>query len=245
MRLFIVYILLISFGWLLSSFDFNSNEPNDKSFIIIELFTSQGCSSCPAADKLLSNLMASNDRILALSFHVSYWNYLGWKDPYSKEEFTNRQRKYSRVMGLSRVYTPQMIINGQDEFVGSNKKYAEQSLKEALSKNTLHKIKLSLNIEGKSIKGQYTLAGSTSGYMINLALVERDVSNIVPRGENSGRTLHHDNVVRSFKTIEAHNTGEVSINLPSGIAIEKSIIIAYVQHSETLKITGAAKHNLN
>lgn len=245
MRLFFVYILLLSFGWLLSSFDFTTNEPGDKPYIVIELFTSQGCSSCPAADKLLSNLMSSDDHILALSFHVSYWNYLGWKDPYSKEEFTNRQRKYSRTMDLGRVYTPQMIVNGDDEFVGSNKNRAERSVQEALKKQSQHKVGISVKLDGNTVEGQYKLEGKTSGYVVNLALVERDVSNIVPRGENRGRTLHHDNVVRSFEVISAKSNGDFSFSLPSDIDLEKSSVIAYVQHGETLKITGATKYSLD
>ncbi len=241
MRRFIIYILLLSGGWLLSSFELTSDLKEEESYVVVELFTSQGCSSCPAADKVLSDLMTNNERILALSFHVSYWNYLGWKDPYSKDEFTNRQRKYSRAMDLGRVYTPQMIVNGNDEFVGSNKSQAEKYVKEALKKQAQHKIGISVKLDGNTIKGQYKLEGKASDYLVNLALVERDVSNTVPRGENRGRTLHHDNVVHALEVFTAKKSDDFSISLPSAIDLEKSSIIAYVQHAQTLNITGATK----
>src|SRR5258708_28691391 len=93
--------------------------------VVIELFTSQGCSSCPAADKNLAEIIekaeVNGQQVIGLSFHVDYWNYIGWKDPYSKAEFTERQRKYSAHMNSESVYTPQMIVNSEKEFIGSDK----------------------------------------------------------------------------------------------------------------------------
>ncbi|MEM6525653.1 MAG: DUF1223 domain-containing protein, partial [Bacteroidota bacterium] len=105
----------------LTSFNSLTDNPKvaDHGVAVVELFTSQGCSSCPSADKNLSQLIKDkNDRkVFGLSFHVSYWNYLGWKDPYSKEAFTERQRKYAAKFANSSIYTPQMIVNGKEEFV--------------------------------------------------------------------------------------------------------------------------------
>jgi hypothetical protein len=101
--------------------------------VLIELFTSEGCSSCPPADRLLEKLAAeNNDKVYVLSFHVDYWNYIGWKDPFSQARFSQRQRNYARQFSLESIYTPQMVVNGVAEFVGSD----EQKLRAAIAKNS-------------------------------------------------------------------------------------------------------------
>src|SRR5437899_2881738 len=103
--------------------------------VVVELFTSQGCSSCPAADKNLAEIIekaeANGQQVIGLSFHVDYWNYIGWKDPYSKAEFTERQRKYALRMNSENIYTPQMIVNGESEFVGSDKNTSTKEIGKA------------------------------------------------------------------------------------------------------------------
>ena len=116
--------------------------------VIVELFTSQGCSSCPAADRLLSKLKKTSSKVIPLSFHVSYWNYLGWTDPYSQEAFSKRQRLYARTLRSS-VYTPQMVFNGSSECVGSSAAQVDHNIREALETKTTNKIALKLNRQGK------------------------------------------------------------------------------------------------
>jgi hypothetical protein len=114
--------------------------------VVVELFTSQGCSSCPAADKNLADLIekaeAKGQLIIGLSFHVDYWNYIGWKDPYSKSDFTERQRKYASHLNSESVYTPQMIVNGEKEFVGSDKSSATTQITKALQNKMLFNISI-------------------------------------------------------------------------------------------------------
>lgn len=224
-------------GFVLTSFLWNP-KPDSGSVAVIELFTSQGCSSCPAADKLLSEL-SKNENIIPLSFHVSYWNYLGWKDPYSSEQFTERQRTYAKKLKLRSIYTPQMIVNGTSEFVGSNRSRAESAVKNAISSQEIR-----LNaIEQKqnSVVFNYSISGTIENEWLNVALVERHVKNEVPRGENRGRVLEHDNVVRVFKTLEASQSGSVSLTLPGNLNAGNTMVIAYVQKQNTFEITGAAK----
>src|SRR5258706_7835451 len=106
--------------------------------VVIELFTSQGCSSCPAADKNLAEIIEDAEKngqpVYGLSFHVDYWNYIGWKDPYSNPGYTARQHQYAQKLNSESVYTPQMIVNGEIEFVGSNKKASSEAVASALSK---------------------------------------------------------------------------------------------------------------
>jgi len=234
----LVVLVFLVVGALLALSFVKSDNPNP---IVVELFTSQGCSSCPSADKLLSEL-SKNENVLALSFHVSYWNSLGWKDPYSSGQFTERQRAYARKLHLSSIYTPQMIVNGSSEFVGSNRSRAQSEINKATSSQ---EVNLKVVSQGQSLVTiNYALSGVIENTLINIALVERHVKNEVPRGENRGRTLEHDNVVRVFKTEEAKRKGSVSITLPKNLNMKNAIVIAYTQKQHTFKITGAAKLTL-
>lgn len=214
-------------------------EGTDKT-VVIELFTSQGCSSCPAADKLLMEL-AQNENVIPLSFHVSYWNYLGWKDPYSSDQYTERQRAYAKKLHLSSIYTPQMIVNGTNEFVGSNRGKAVNAIRNA---KTSQKIKLKImDKNNASLKLSYSIDHLIKGELIHFALVDKYVKNEVPRGENRGRVLSHYNVVRVFKTLEANKSGNITISLPENLT-KNTMVIAYVQDQNSFKITGASKLSL-
>ena len=92
----------------------------DRPAVLLELFTSQGCSSCPAADALFRDVLSKHSDLLTLSLHVDYWDYIGWKDSFAKRQFTTRQKTYAQRSGRKSVYTPQVIVNGQDHVVGSN-----------------------------------------------------------------------------------------------------------------------------
>lgn len=221
-----------------------SKEPiKERSGIaVVELFTSQGCSSCPAADANLSEIIDQNsDRnIFGLSFHVSYWNYLGWKDPYSKEEYTARQREYASHFRNSTIYTPQMVVNGTREFVGSDKALSKKILQRALLDQPKHTIDIDAQLLKNKVVITYTIEGTTTNSVLNVALVERDLKNTIPRGENRNKTLHHDNVVRSFTSLGISEKGEIDIKLPDGFNLKNGSIIAYVQNTTSMEITGAS-----
>jgi len=230
-------MLIALFAGIIITLSFEQN--NDPAPVaIIELFTSQGCSSCPSADKLLSEL-SEKENVLALSFHVSYWNYLGWKDPYSSEQFTERQRTYAKKLHLNSIYTPQMIVNGTDEFVGSSRVKAEVAIKQATSTQEVQ-LQMTSNKEN-AIVVNYKLTGSTENEWFNIALVEKHVKNEVPRGENQGKVLEHDNVVRVFKILEAKKSGSITITLPEKSNMQNAMVIAYIQRQNTFEITGADK----
>ena len=216
-------------------------------FAVVELFTSEGCSSCPPADKLLGQIderaRADGSRVFPLAFHVDYWNHLGWTDPFSSEASSNRQRDYGRALHLESIYTPQMIVNGEREFVGSNGEIAEKAVSEALSRPGENTITLHLGVgrEYGDVLTEYDVAGERKGRVLNIALVESDLTVKVPRGENSGRTLRHDNVVRQFTTVRLDDAaqGNLSIPVPPGAQRKKLLVIAYVQDPVSMKITGA------
>ena len=216
-----------------------------QSFVVIELFTSQGCSSCPAADKNLSEIIQRAERegkpVYGLSFHVDYWNYIGWKDPYSSKEFTERQRKYSKEMGSDGVYTPQMIVNGESEFVGSQKGSAEKAIEEALKKKPSFQILISdLEVIDDRLRLRYTIDKSPGDETVNVAVVERDVENYVARGENSGKTLHHDNVVREFKSFPLQRQGQLEIKIPP-LNSTKTSVILFIQDKHQKILSASVK----
>ncbi|TWU08029.1 DUF1223 domain-containing protein [Stieleria varia] len=210
---------------------------------VVELFTSQGCSSCPPADAVLRQLSerADKDRVLVLSFHVDYWNRLGWRDPYSSAQASDRQRAYATVFESSRVYTPQMIVGGVQQFAGSDVKKANDAIAEALQRPATCTIKLSKQLDDASMNIQYAVNGHRERDVLNLAIVQ-DVSPIeVTRGENAGRYLGHANVVRHFQVVELDESGSgsVSIKLPKELVRADSQLIAYVQDAKTFAISGA------
>ncbi|SRR5258708_25242073 len=234
----ILNILILT---LITSASFSQHNP-----VVIELFTSQGCSSCPAADKNLAEIIEDAEKngqpVYGLSFHVDYWNYIGWKDPYSKPDYTARQRQYAQKLNSESVYTPQMIVNGEVEFVGSNKKASSDAIARALSKKMPYRISLN-NIQQKEGKIflSYSLDNIPNEATVNAAIVERNVENNVSRGENSGRKLAHKNVVRSFVSAQLQKSGELVIEFPSGISA--SSVIVFIQDKE-FRITGASFKNI-
>ena len=174
----------------------------DDPKVVLELFTSQGCSSCPSADAYLGELAATRDDVVALSFHVDYWNYIGWEDRFATEETTTRQRDYGRALGIAYIYTPQLVIDGKRHVVGSNKRAVEKAI--SISKKTkARRVPVALSARGS---GSLTVRiGESNGYhgaaTIWLISVDRKHTTSVDAGENRGRTLVNHNVVRDFRSI--------------------------------------------
>lgn len=167
--------------------------------VLVELFTSEGCSSCPPADDLLSRLTleqpGSGVSIVALGLHVDYWNRLGWTDPFSKSEFSARQQWYASGFRNNGPYTPQMVVDGVAEFVGSDSRQAERALQAAV-RSTKRPVKLTWD---KDLHIDIPAASGGTPSDIVLALTEDRLTTNVQRGENGGRTLRHAAVVRSWK----------------------------------------------
>lgn len=160
--------------------------------VVIELFTSQSCSSCPPADRNLATL-SENPNVIALGFHVTYWNHLHWKDTLSKEFATDRQRAYASYKGNGRVYTPQMIINGSEEFVGSRSGDIKRALERA---QTVAPI--TIKSSGKASL-EITLPEIKSGnYTLWVAAIRNEHTQAIPSGENRGRTVTYRNAVTSL-----------------------------------------------
>lgn len=213
--------------------------------VVIELFTSQGCSSCPLADKNLAEIIDIAEKngqpVYGLSFHVDYWNYIGWKDPYSKKEFTERQKKYASIINPESVYTPQMIVNGKVEFVGSDRKTSNNEVIKSLQEKPEYVVSVTkIERENGKIFVSYSLDKAPSNQTINIALVEKQAGNEVTRGENSGRRLTHRNVVRSFASAKAKKEDIVSLSYNQRDS--ELQLIVFTQNGEW-GVTGATAKN--
>ncbi len=206
-----------------------------EGFALVELFTSEGCSSCPPADKLLAEIVAEAGKkkrpVHGVAFHVDYWNQLGWKDSFSAPAWTQRQQAYSQQFKLRSVYTPQMIVNGTVQFVGANRSLAATAIEKALARPA--PMMLTMQPTGEC---KITPAGK--GVVIHVALVENGLSRNVTRGENAGKKLVHTNVVRTLATTKPDASGAATVKIPS-LKSPNQKLIGWVQDTGTGKILGA------
>jgi len=212
--------------------------------VLVELFTSEGCSSCPPADALLARLLKAQPvpgaTVVGLSEHVDYWDSLGWKDPFSNALFTRRQEDYSRVVARGRVYTPQMVVGGRLDVLGSDEMAARSAVAHAAAEP--HGI-LRLERRGKDVHLTAQDLPAHADARVLLAVVEDGLSNRVLRGENEGRTLSHAAVVRSLRRIGI--ASGPSFELDAEPALDPSWkaprFIAFVQEEKSRKVLAAAE----
>jgi hypothetical protein len=191
------------------------------SAVLIELFTSEGCSDCPPADDLLRQVSGRQTEdgqlIVGISEHVTYWNSLGWKDPFSDDQYTDRQNAYGAHFGLDSVYTPQMVVNGREQFVGSDRRALVAALASEADRKQIELHITSAQIAEKNIAFTYTaMSLPTNGSLQLVAVLVDDMDrSSVSRGENSGRNLTHVSVARAIAPLGAlHETEGQSLSLP-------------------------------
>ena len=237
-------IFLIALGMPLVLPTDKTAKPAAQSVVVLELFTSQGCSSCPPADKAMQDITEqatrSGQAVYGLSFHVDYWNRLGWQDPFSSKQFTDRQRQYDRAL-KTQTYTPQLIINGKQDVIGGQRGRIEQVIQTIQKQPASASVGIDGNVNqgAKQVTVNYTL--STAGpYRVNVALVQKEARTPVKNGENAGRMLVNTNVVRAFKTIDGTNTsGSLSLPLPADLPSNQSAVLVYVQRTDSGQVVGA------
>jgi hypothetical protein len=221
--------LPLAFGLVLAAIPAWAQEP-----VVVELFTSEGCSSCPPADALLAEL-AARPGVLALSFHVDYWDGLGWKDPYSSAAATARQRRYVDELGVGTLYTPQIVVDGRWQAVGSDRGEVARAL--AAARNAPAALPVALAVDRGEV--QVTIGSGGSGVAGAVLLVgfDRSRTDRVARGENAGRTLAHADVVRGIAQIGRFDGTAATISAPIGWPAER--LAAIVQATDG-RILGAA-----
>jgi hypothetical protein len=206
---------------------------------VIELFTSQGCSSCPPADTLLGEL-SRQPNVLALALHVDYWNDLGWTDPYSLRDAVIRQSAYSKARGQDSIYTPQVVVDGRDEYLGSDRSKIERAIGEVRTG-----VPITLDVADRNLV--IALGGAqclTPSDVFAVTFLRKAVSKI-GRGENSGRTLEEFNIVRSIRKIGKWSGEAVTFHVPlSAVPRDATDFAVLVQLPGQAQIIGAATRAL-
>jgi hypothetical protein len=240
----IIFLIGISLTSLLAfSFSKMDRKSADSNFVVLELFTSQGCSSCPSADKLLAKTyeeaQKNHMQLFVLSYHVDYWDRLGWKDPFSQSLFTKRQYEYAKQFGLQGVYTPQVVVNGAKEFVGSD----SRKLNSVLESNLNPKAKIDISLEdvkwqNSQVSFGYNLKGDFKNSQLQVAILSKKEETNIPRGENSGLKLAGSNVVRVLQTVKTAEKSTISVALPKDLTQGNTRIIVFVQDVKTLQVVG-------
>jgi hypothetical protein len=215
--------------------------------VVIELFTSEGCSSCPPADLLLRRLQREQPvpgvEVIPLSEHVDYWNQLGWKDPFSSRGFTDRQRQYADVFHKDGPYTPQMVVDGAAEFVGSDGPNALKAIAEAARRP---KASVSLSCQANPLRLQVRIDNVREDADVVLVIAENELESNVIRGENRGLRMGHDGVTRRMAVI-GRAKKQQSFAAEPKIAIEKDwrpenlSAVVLLQDRSTYRIQGAGK----
>ncbi|MCM2316640.1 MAG: DUF1223 domain-containing protein [Thermoanaerobaculia bacterium] len=227
----------------------SSPPPAAEGIAVLELFTSQGCSSCPPADALLAKLDSEpslRGRVIALSFHVDYWNHLGWSDPFSAREWSQRQRDYSRTL-RGDVYTPQLVVNGTRGIVGSSEHAVRDAIGAAIVEAPSARLMLSaMSTPSGAIAIDVKGTQSTGATLeVWVALVEDGLVTDVGRGENGGRTLRNDNVVRVLQRAatlrpRGDGAGQLEIRPDPSWKLDRLEVVAFAQSPKSSKIHGAA-----
>jgi hypothetical protein len=225
--------------------------PESRQPVLVELFTSEGCSSCPPADRNLIFLEnqqpVARAEIITLAFHVDYWDRLGWKDRFSSAQFSTRQASYADAFKLDSNYTPQMIVDGSAEFVGSD---SGKATKEILAATGSAKASVELDVTANRLKAKITNAPKHGEATVFAAIAEDGISSRVERGENAGNTLNHVSVVRELKSLGVLPADKNDVELSSDFQIgadwksENLKVVVFVQENGTRRVIGAGRSKL-
>jgi len=242
-------LLAVSLGFAFTRIHRPAKNTNaTPGFALIELYTSEGCSSCPPADKLVAKIAQEykEKEVYILAYHVDYWNNLGWRDVFSSPQYSQRQRNYADYLHLDGVYTPQAIVNGKTEFVGSEEGKMQAAIQAGLSKSATAELVLTnLKIGNNKASLQYTITGAANASLV-LAVIEKHAQTQVKAGENSGHMLPHINIVQKFQTISLKNdSGNAEISLPDGFNAKDWGITAFIQSNRDGAILAVQKANVD
>lgn len=229
--------ILTAFAIGLGAIGANADEAK-KAPVVVELFTSQGCSSCPPADEFLGRI-ADRDDIIALSLHVDYWDYLGWKDVYGLPGHSDRQRKYAAYMKERMVYTPQIVINGQEGMVGSRTAMVEDAIERYRAQPAAATV--SITLMGERLVVDVKPVETTSGHVV-MAWYSRAENVVIGAGENSGRRIVYHNVVRGWADLGDWRGGRIAITAPKPMSADGVAVL--VQSEATGRILGAGQLSL-
>lgn len=220
--------------------------------VLVELFTSEGCSSCPPADRVLTQLEKEqpnpNAEIITLALHVDYWDSLSWKDEYSSAMFSQRQTVYGQKFQLGSIYTPQMVVDGQTQFVGSNLETANKAITDN-AKNA--KATIELANADNNLKIKISDAPKHENATVFLAITEDNLASNVRGGENSGKKLEHTSIVRELKSLGMLSAEQKNLELENALQIqpnwkrENLKFVVFVQENASRKILGVNRKSIS
>jgi len=222
----------------------NPLNPQYPGIAVVELFTSEGCSSCPSADATLARVAERAERagrnIFPVELHVDYWDYLGWRDPFDDARYSERQATYRALSGST--YTPQAVVNGVSDCVGSNEARLSSLIEAELAKPATTQLQLSARFSAAGVQAHYQIDASEPAQTLALIVVEARRESAVLRGENAGERLAHRNVARAFATrplAPGHGAGDWELALPAGFVRDGARVLAFAEGAHG-GITGAA-----
>ncbi|SDK97274.1 DUF1223 domain-containing protein [Aliiruegeria lutimaris] len=205
-------------GWAESAANDAGSSP-----VVVELFTSQGCSSCPPADALLAHLAERSD-ILPLALHVDYWDYIGWADSFARPEHTKRQKSYARVVGSHTIYTPQMVVGGVTHIVGAKPMELAEAVMELMPRAS--EIKLSAERRGDIVHLSAPALTESGDYAVQLVRFLPKSKVAIERGENAGKTIVYSNIVTDWETLGKWSGDEpLALELPVAGPEEGAVIV--------------------
>jgi len=212
---------------------FSQSNQDKKGFALLELYTSEGCSSCPPADELLGKIQneLKDKNVYVLSYHVDYWDKQGWKDIFSNADFTKRQYDYAKYMEKDPIYTPQVIINGKIDYVGSQETSLRNGIKSALSKPVSTNLSLEASQNANSLSVNYNVESTSKNSRLLIAVVQKEAKSNVKRGENAHRVLSHYQIVRNLQSVDLNKAkkGTALVHLPKNYNAHDFEIIGFVQ----------------
>jgi hypothetical protein len=206
--------------------------------VVVELFTSQGCSSCPPADAIIRNLArdpALRGKVIPLAFHVDYWNHLGWTDPFSSKDWSRRQMFYVRAMSVKSAYTPQAVVNGAEQFVGSRQSSMSAAITKASQQPAVGRIAVTATRTPRELVANIN-GEAPAGYDTILVVFENDVTTDIEGGENGGRRPTEDAIVRKLVRVAPNG----SVKVPVDAAWKKLGVAVLLQNHDTLAVGNAA-----
>jgi hypothetical protein len=227
----------------------NTDKKPLKGFAVLELFTSEGCSSCPPADELMGRIQNEykDGKVYVLAYHVDYWDRQGWKDVFSNPEYTKRQYDYAKWLGKEPIYTPQLVVNGSKDYIASDETSVRNAVKNTLSKPDNLEFSLEATPINNRLNLSYNINGISKNTKLVLAVVQKSAKSNVKRGENAHRILSHYQIVKQLTSIALKNNGKgnTTISEPKNFNAKDFEIIGFVQDMNSGAILGAEKAKIN
>ena len=220
-----------------------------KPVVVLELFTSQGCSSCPPADRLLEEIKSASDnkQVIPIAYHVDYWDYIGWKDPFATRAYTDKQRDYADKFYSSSIYTPQLVINGDEHFVGSDRVKISRRIKQILHRgSSSNTVQINnAEIKNNTVEFSYTVEGEAKKSKLHFLLAINKRVTQVKRGENRNRTLANSNIVVQEEIVPlTKKNGKFTLNIPKLVTKDDTLRLVVLIKDKELTVTSGAQQVL-